>query len=192
MRFGVLYGDMSERDEGDAGAVLADGPTAAALAAVPGNDPVSASEVAAELDVPRSVARDALLTLSGNDDLEHRQVRGRAGIVDVWYRPQPNASASLDDRVDDALADLAVPGASELMQDWRRDAVRESFEYLRDAGRADASAVVDAVYPTHEAGYDSEDAWWGMVAPRLARLPGVEDGDDGDLWRFVADTRRRQ
>jgi len=172
---------MSERDEGDGGAVLADGPTAAALAAVPVNDPVSASEVAAELDVPRSVARDALLELSGNDDLEHRQVRGHVGTVDVWYRPRADAPSSLDDRVDDALADLAVPGASELMQDWRRDAVRE-------AGRADASTVADAVYPTHEAGYDSEEAWWGMVAPRLARLPGVGDGDDGDPWQFVADT----
>jgi predicted ArsR family transcriptional regulator len=177
---------MSERTEQDGGAVLADRPTAAALAAVPGNDPVSASEVAAELDVPRSVARDALLELSETGDLEHRQVRGRVGTVDVWYRPQENASASLDDRVSDALEELAVPGASELMQDWRRDAVRESFEYLRDAERADATAVVDAVYPTHEAGYDSEDAWWGMVAPRLARLPGVDD-DDGDRWRFVAD-----
>lgn len=187
MRLAVLYGRMSERDEGDGGAVLADRPTAAALAAVPGNDPVSASEVATELDVPRSVARDALLELSGNDDLEHRQVRGNVGTVDVWYRPREAASASLDDRVNDALADLAVPGASELMQDWRRDAVRESFEYLRDAGRADATAIVDAVYPTHEAGYDSEEAWWGMVAARLARLPGVDDGEDGDPWQFVAD-----
>lgn len=176
---------MSERDEGDGGAVLADRPTAAALAAVPGNDPVSAREVAAELDVPRSVARGALLELSGSDDLEHRQVRGHAGTVDVWYRPQ--GAASLDDRVDDALAELAVPGASELTRDWRRDAVRESVEYLRDAGRADATAVVDAVYPTHEAGYDSEEAWWGMVAPRLARLPGIDDGEDGNPWRFVAD-----
>lgn len=178
---------MSEHDERDAGGMVADRPTAAALAAVPANDPVSASEVAAELDVPRAVARDALLELSGDDALVHRQVRGRVGTVDVWYRPRETDETPLEERVDDALADIAVPGASELMQDWRRDAVREAFEYLRDAGRADASAVVDAVYPTHEAGFDSEEAWWGMVAPRLSRLPGVEAGGDGDPWRFVAD-----
>lgn len=178
---------MSERDEGDGDAVLADRPTAAALAAVPGNDPVSASEVAAELDVPRQVARDALLELAAADELEHRQVRGHVGTVDVWYRPQTDGPTSLQARVDDALADLSVPGASGLMQDWQRDAVREAFEFLRDAGRADAGAVVDAVHPTHEAGFDSEEAWWGMVAPRLARLPGIDEGEDGEPWRFVAD-----
>ncbi len=178
---------MSEHDEHGSGGVLVDPPTAAALAAVPSNDPVSTTEVADELDVPRATARDALLELTAADDLAHRQVRGRVGVVDVWYRPRETDEATLDDRVDDALAELAVPGASELMQDWRRDAVREAFEHLRDAERADASAVVDAVYPTHEAGYDSEEAWWGMVAPRLSRLPGVESGGDGDPWRFVAD-----
>ncbi|WP_323675533.1 hypothetical protein [Halorubellus sp. PRR65] len=178
---------MSEHDEQGAGGGMVDRPTAAALAAIPSNDPVSTAEVADELDATRATAREALLELEAEDELAHREVHGRVGVVDVWYRPLETDGATLDERVDDALAELAVPGASELMQDWRRDAVREAFEHLRDAERADASAVVDAVYSTHEAGFESEEAWWGMVAPRLSRLPGVESGDDGEPWRFVDD-----
>ncbi|NHN41395.1 hypothetical protein G9C85_07060 [Halorubellus sp. JP-L1] len=178
---------MSEHDGGGASGVLSRRPTAAALAAVPSNDPVSASEVAAELDVAQDVAQDALRALAADGTLAHRQVRCRSCAVDVWYRPREASTASLEERVDDAIAELAVPGASELMQDWRRNAVREAFEYLQDAAVAEASTNVDAIYPTHEAGFDTEDAWWGMVAPRLARLPGVTAGGDGDAWRYDAD-----
>jgi len=178
---------MSEHDDGARSRGLSRRPTAAALAAVPANDPVSASEVAAELDVARSVAQDTLRALAADEALAHCQVRGRVGAVDVWYRPRETSTASLAERVDDAIDEMAVPGASELMQDWRRDAVREAFAFLREADVADASTVVDAVYPTHEAGFDTEEAWWGMVAPRLARLPGVLAGGDGDPWRFDPD-----
>lgn len=178
---------MSERNDHAGGGRPSGPPTAAALSAVPSNDPVSASEVAEELGVAVDVAREALRALTAEDELAHRHVRGRAAAVDVWYRPRAGAERDLEARVDDAIDELAVPGASEMMRDWRRDAVREAFEYLQETDAADASSVVDAVYPTHAAGFDSEEAWWGMVAPRLERLPGVVAGGDGDPWRFAAD-----
>jgi DNA-binding transcriptional regulator YhcF (GntR family) len=176
---------MSEREHAG-GAVLSGAPTAAARSAVPANDPVSANEVAEELGVPVGTARDALRELVEDGELAHRQVKGRASALDVWYRPEPDATVDLAARVDEALAGMDVPGASEMMQSWRRDAVRAAFEHLREAGALEASSIVDAVYATHAAGYDSEEAWWGMVAPRLGQLPGVEQGEDGEPWRFSA------
>jgi len=178
---------MSERNDDAVGGRPSGPPTAAALSAVPSNDPVSASEVAAELGVAVDVAREALRALTAAGELAHRHVKGRAAAVDVWYRPRPEAARGLEARVDEAIDELDVPGASEMMRNWRRDAVRGALEYLREAGAAEASSVVDAVYPTHAAGFDSEEAWWGMVAPRLERLPGVVAGGDGDPWRFAAD-----
>lgn len=179
---------MSENDEHATGGLMAGPPTAAALSAVPSNDPVSASEVAEELGVSVATARDALRALVDDGDLAHRHVKGRAGAIDVWFRPRPDDALALEDRVQEAVETLAVPGASEMMQSWRRDAVREAFEHLQTAGSADPSEIVDAVYATHEAGYDSEAAWWAMVAPRLGRLPGVDAGSDGEPWRFTAES----
>lgn len=187
MRVAFVGDAMSERDDGASGAVLSGAPTAAALSAVPANDPVSASEVAEDLGVPVGAARDALRELTADDELAHRQVKGRTSALDVWYRPEPETTVDLEARVDEALAGMDVPGASEMMQSWRRDAVRASFEHLRDAGSMEASGFVDAVYATHEAGFDSAEAWWGMVAPRLGQLPGVVPGEDGEPWRFAPD-----
>jgi hypothetical protein len=182
-----VVASMSEREDHAGGAVVAGPPTAAALSAVPANDPVSASEVADDLGVPVGTARDALRDLAADGRLAHRHVKGRSGALDVWYRPASTEPADLEARVDDAIDEMDVPGASEMMQSWRRDAVRAAFEHLREHGATEAAAVVDAVFATHAAGYDSEEAWWGMVAPRLGRLPGVDAGGDGDPWRFDAD-----
>jgi hypothetical protein len=187
MRVECVGGGMSEREEAGGG-LLAGPPTAAALSAVPSNDPVSASEVAEELGVAVATAREALRALVAEGALAHRHVQGRASAVDVWYRPRTSEPRPLDERVADTIAGMDVPGASEMMQSWRRDAVREAFEYLQGEGRAPAAAIIDDVYPTHQAGYDDEQAWWAMVAPRLRGLPGVEPPvEDGADWRFTGD-----
>jgi hypothetical protein len=87
-----------------------------------------------------------------------------------------------DDRVEAAIADLSVPGASEMMRDWRRNAVRAAFDYLSDHGTGSSGEIRDAVYPSNGAGYDDPGAWWSFVGPRLADLPGVER--DGEEWAF--------
>jgi DNA-binding transcriptional regulator YhcF (GntR family) len=187
MRVECVGGGMSEREEAGGG-LLSGPPTAAALSAVPSNDPVSASEVADELGVAVATAREALRALVAEGALAHRHVQGRASAIDVWYRPRTSESPSLEDRVADAIEDMDVPGASEMMQSWRRDAVREAFEYLQVEERASTAAIIENVYPTHPAGYDEEQAWWAMVAPRLRGLPGVEPPvEDGADWRFTGD-----
>ncbi len=90
-----------------------------------------------------------------------------------------------DERIDAVLADLDVPGTSEMMREWRRDAVAAVVEHLREHGPADAAAIKHSVYPSHAAGYDDADRWWAMVEPRLDSLPGVEGSPDGN-WHLDA------
>lgn len=82
------------------------------------------------------------------------------------------------DPLDRRLARMDVEGASEMMRDWRRDAVRAAYEFLRESGPADPEAIQEAVYPAHQAGFDDPSNWWDCVRPRLLRLPGVAV-DDG-------------
>lgn len=91
-------------------------------------------------------------------------------------------ASPVDADLEAALADASVPGASEMMRSWRRDALRAAAEYVAEHGGARSTEVVEAVYPGHRAGYESRDAWWEFVADRLAGLPGI--ARDGDRWEY--------
>ncbi len=165
--------------------------------------PQTAESVAGEAGLDVETVRAPLAALVERDALCHKAVRGRddpeqrltseeldALTVDLWYLPEERLAGGtvnlvVDDSeaIEDALDDLTFPGASELMREWRRDAVRAAYEYLREQEPVDAGAFREDVYPAHRAGYAGDDAWWDCVESRLAELPGVER-DDG-TWRIV-------
>lgn len=131
------------------------------------------------------------------DTLEHLRERGvlasktvGAADVRIWYAPT-DADPEPDPEDDpaalaDVVAEMDVPGTSEMMRSWRRDAVREAAEFLAERRRATAGEIRESVFESHPAGYDDPYVWWETVRPRLADLPGVEPpGDDEDVWRSV-------
>ena len=176
----------------------------AALAAFVDAAPRTVDEVAAETDLDAADARAALEALVDRGALRHKRVSGtdvdersrpmddaREDLaVDLWYLPRDRLDGgdvvvTLDEGrpVEEALEAMEFPGASEMMRDWRRDAVRAAYEFLRERGPATSDELIDAVYPPHSAGYASDGAWWECVRPRLRELPGVEA--DGDRWDVV-------
>jgi hypothetical protein len=163
--------------------------------------PRTAAEVAAETDLDPEAARAALDTLVERGALDRKQVSGvdvgarerpmaderEELTVDLWYLAADRleggdvvVTLDADRPVEEALDEMEFPGASEMMRDWRRDAVHEAYEYLREQGPATRETLIDAVYPPHSAGYADADAWFDCVGPRLAELPGVER-DDGEF-----------
>ncbi|WP_121820854.1 hypothetical protein [Halostella salina] len=156
--------------------------------------PRTVAEVAVAAAAPRDAVADALETLVAEGTLRRREVtttdaEGTERRAVVWHLPaatlrERSAEGAVEagDAVGLAIARMAFPGASRMMRDWRRDAVRAVVEHLREDGPATAEGIVDAVYGPHSAGYDDPDAWWDCVRPRLRSVPGVVH-DDGE-WRF--------
>ncbi|NHN46277.1 hypothetical protein G9464_01505 [Halostella sp. JP-L12] len=188
------WGDDAEL-RGDGSAERGDDPETV-LAAFVDAAPRTAAEVADAVDAPADAVAEELAALEERGDLRRTEVpvegadaaEGDDETLSLWYLPaetlRERASEGLaeaDDDVDRALAEMAVPGASRMMRDWRRDAVRAVVEFLREEGPATAAEIRAAVYPPHSAGYDDPDVWWDCVRPRLLSVPGVhrEDG----VWR---------
>lgn len=181
--------------DSDAGGGAPSADEAAVLSAFDDAAPLSAEEVAAAVGLDAEATAAALDALVERGALRRKTVNGvdvgdrdrpmddarEELAVDLWYLPPErlvdgDVVVTIDDdrAIEDALAELEFPGASGLMRDWRRDAVRAAFEYLRERGPADREALGEDVYPAHSAGYADAEAWLDCVAPRLAELPGVE------------------
>lgn len=158
--------------------------------------PRTLPEVVGDTGLERERALDALDALVDDGELAAKDLASGAASLRVWYLPasahvERLASAAPEteraDAVEDAIATLDVPGVSEMMQDWRRDAIRGAWEYVAEHGAATDDAIVDAVYAAHSAGYDDPEAWWACVHPRLASLPGVTPPSEGedDVWTYA-------
>lgn len=181
--------------DSDAGSGAPTGDEAAVLAAFVDAAPMTAEEVAAEAGLDAEATAAALSALVERGALRRKAVGGvdvgersrpmddeREDLdVDLWYLPPDRLAdgdvvVTIDDdrEIESALDEMEFPGASELMRDWRRDAVRAAYEYVRERGPADREALAEEVYPPHSAGYADADAWADCVTPRLAELPGVE------------------
>jgi hypothetical protein len=158
--------------------------------------PLTLPEVVDESGLERENAELALDALVEDGELAEKTLRSGAASLRVWYLPasahvERLASGTPDpertDAVEETIATLDVPGVSEMMQDWRRDAIRSAWEYIAEHGAATDAAVIDAVYPGHSAGYDDREQWWECVRPRLSSLPGVTQPSEGsdDVWTYV-------
>lgn len=157
------------------------------LAVVADGEPRTATEIAAAVDGSAVALSDTLEHLREREALASKTVGDEA--VRIWYPPAGTDPDVPDDDPADleaAVAELDVPGTSEMMRQWRRDAVREAAEYLREQRHATAAEIRDGVFESHSAGYDDPYVWWETVRPRLAELPGVEaPAEDDDAWRYV-------
>lgn len=150
--------------------------------------PRTTAEVATAVGAAPDAVADALAALEAAGDLRRKDV-GDADPTTFWYLPvetvrerETEGLAEADDEIGRALARMSFPGASRMMRDWRRDAVRAVVEHLRTSGPETVGEITDAVYPPHSAGYDDPEAWWECVRPRLLSVSGIghEDGE----WEF--------
>lgn len=164
-----------------------------ALSVFSGVEPYTTREVAEAMNVTEHTARTALETLFARGEVGRKEVRGEPATLTVWYRartgigeePAEVESVDVDARVDELLAEVDVPGTSEMMRDWRIDAIRAAFDHLRDVEAVSVDEFLEVVFPAHQAGFDDPDPWWEMVRPRLRRLPGVVNPAWGeDTWRY--------
>ncbi|MFD1646963.1 hypothetical protein [Haloarchaeobius litoreus] len=168
-------------------------PRAVVLATFDSLAPRTAEGVAGELDVARDHAAATLSALVDAGELESAAlVDGDDALTAYYLSPDVHPGGSIDPEtarraaVQRTIAELDVPGVSEMMQDWRRDALERAWEFLAEEGTVSDRAFKREVYPGHKAGYDTAEAWWAFLRPRLARLPGVEGpSDDGSTWEYV-------
>jgi len=158
------------------------------LAVVADGEPRTATEIAEAVEGGAVALADTLEHLRERGALASKTV-GDADVR-IWYPPAGSESAPPTDddpeEIDEIVAELDVPGTSEMMRQWRRDAIREAVEFLREHRRATAAEIRDDVFEAHPAGYDDAYVWWETVRPRLAELPGVETPtEEDDAWRYV-------
>lgn len=97
-----------------------------------------------------------------DDDADGRRVLSRTHPV---YGDVKHALESLD------------------LTDAEREAAGAAFAYLYRRKEATGSDVREAVFPAHDAGFDSPERWWDVVREAFEALPGVER-TNGETWRF--------
>lgn len=119
----------------------------------------------------------------GGETTSAFELRGSLGSVGTDPAGgDPGVATTTRPDVDRAIADVDVPGASEMMRSWRRDALRAAALYVAEQGTVRSTRVIDAIYPGNPAGYERREDWWAFVAERLEGLPGV--ARNGDVWEF--------
>ena len=157
-------------------------------------EPVTTARAAATVGVTEHTVREKLA------DLERRGLVGRKRLgesetpLTVWY-PRRGVDADAiaagidpETTLEARLDAMDFPGTSGMMREWRRDAVRAAYDYLRAEGTVRTPEFRTTVYPAHAAGYDDPALWWDLVGPRLRQLPGVVAADwDGETWRYDPD-----
>ncbi|WP_435334430.1 hypothetical protein [Haloarchaeobius sp. TZWWS8] len=165
---------------------------AVVLATFDDGAPRTAAEVARETDLPPDTAVEVLEELVADGDLSVKELRAEEVTLDAYFAGTDDGGSgaeptvSHEEAVDEIVAEMEVPGVSEMMVDWRRDAIRAAWEHLSDADVVTADGFKTEVYPKYRAGYDDPEAWWEFVRPRLPHLPGVSGpGEDGSTWTYV-------
>lgn len=167
-------------------------PRAVVLATFDSLAPRTAETVAEELSTARERVVPVLADLVEAGELASAELEDGDDALTAYYlSPDTHPAGTLDPEterraaVQRTIAELDVPGVSEMMQDWRRDALERAWEFLAEEGVASDREFKQSVFPGHRAGYDTAEAWWAFVRPRLARLPGVDGpGEEGSTWEY--------
>lgn len=183
---------MSEHEERTWGQYAETVPEERALSVFSGAEPYTTRAVAEAMNVTEHTARTALEALHQRGEVGRKEVRSDPATLTVWYRARTgigeepeDVDVDVDARVNELLAEVDVPGTSEMMRDWRVDAIRAAFDHLRSEEAASVDELFEVVFPAHQAGFDDPENWWEMVRPRLRRLPGVVNPAWGDdVWRY--------
>ncbi|WP_256393962.1 FaeA/PapI family transcriptional regulator [Natronoarchaeum rubrum] len=181
---------MSDNDDRSWGQFVEEVPDEELLTEFDGAEPRTAAEIADAIATTEYEARSKLDALCRAGELRRKQVRDEPPLT-VWFRPRATFAGAesddrpIDERVDELLKDMEMPGISQMMCDWRRDAVRAAFDRLREEEELEEAEFKRDVYPSHAAGYDDPDSWWETVSDRLGDLPGVVDPRwGGETWRY--------
>lgn len=182
---------MSNHDDRSWGQFVEEIPHENVVERFEGAEPKTAAELADSLSCTEYEARSKLDALCRAGQLDRKQVREEPALT-VWYQPRAafvgegdGSEQPVDERVSALLDDMAVPGISGMMRNWRRNAIRAAFEHLREVREIEEAELVEQVYPAHSAGYDEAEQWWAMVSERLGDLPGVvEPRWGGEIWRY--------
>lgn len=184
---------MSENEERTWGQYADALPEDHALSVFSGAEPYTTREVAAAMNVTEHTAGAALEALYERGEVGKKEARGDPATLTVWYRvrtgigeePGGEDALDVDARVEELLSEVEVPGTSEMMRDWRIDAIRAAFDHLREHEAVSVDELQAEIFPAHQAGFDDPDAWWELVRPRLRRLPGIVNPAWGDdTWRY--------
>ena len=182
---------MSNHDDRSWGQFVEEIPDDTVVERFEGAEPKTATEIADILSCTEYEARSKLDALCRTGQLDRKKVREEPPLT-VWYQPRATfvgedngTGRPVDEHVSALLDDMDVPGISGMMRDWRRDAIRATFDRLRDTREIKEAELIEQVYPAHSAGYDEAEQWWAMVSERLGDLPGVvEPRWGGKTWRY--------
>ena len=153
------------------------------------DDPVlTTSELADALPIGQRAVYNRLQSLAEENQIEKKKV-GARGIIwwpsDLEYTYQSAGQQTLT--VDDPklLADLDEDDENYMT---KREAVLESFEYLRQHGEVSRVEFYDEVYPSYPAGYGNRRAWWEkVIRPNLTNASAVVDASRGGSWQYKKD-----
>lgn len=102
--------------------------------------------------------------------------------------PKPDVTF---DVVVDSVANDVLPG-SDAKLDARIEAFEAVVEYLREHGSIKKATFKDAVFPEHDAEYETaRSAWKNAIYPGLRTLADrtdvVENADESGVWRWKGD-----
>ncbi|MFB6224673.1 MAG: helix-turn-helix domain-containing protein [Haloarcula sp.] len=151
--------------------------------------PLTANDVMDALGCSRRTAHNKLDTLVERGILETRKVGARSR---VWWIPFPQlsgrdepAKTQRDPTVEVGITDATLPGSGEVLEQ-RRDALRATYDYIRENPDTDTSELITEVFPEHPAGYKTADEWWDVIGPALEELPKVDVSADREhVWHYV-------
>lgn len=165
-----------------------------ALETFSGAEPLTTAEIAEEMNTTEHTARGKLEALASKGALESKILRQQTAPLTVWYLPREahahdaHTDSEIENpqaRADELIDSFDVPGASDMMQSWRRDAIQAAYDYLREHEKVRSGEFSENVYPSHSASYDGFEAWWTMVRGRLRQLPGVVGPTwGGETWCY--------
>jgi len=192
----------------------------AAFGAVDGPPVVTTADVADETGLSRDSARRKLERLRERDEVARRRSAGRVLYWPAeWERRSSAAesgsesamapeSSESDSRSDEDTngeqsAVTADEGLRKSVREYLevndlppktahgRAAVLDVFQYLREHGPAETSAVQEAVYPEYSDEWSTSRTMWNALDRHLDLVPGVEKAGYGK-WGYTGDDAVRE
>ena len=151
--------------------------------------PLTAGDVATELDCSRRTAHTKLNALVERGALSSRKVDARSKVfwIPVGRARFTDRRESTTDALSLAVERADLPGSGPTL-DRRREALSAAHDYLRDHPKAATADFLRGVYPDYRAGFRSEEVWWNAIQPALKRLPGVDPPKQrGHIWHYSGD-----
>jgi DNA-binding Lrp family transcriptional regulator len=183
--------DTVERDRNEHGQFADRIPPEAAMSVFEARDdrarPLTAGDIADELDCSRRTAHNKLGELTDRGLLRTRKVGARSR---VWWTPiEGSTSTATETRHRSAAADAAydveLPGSDDILEQ-RREALLAAYDYLSDHPEAKKADFLRDVYPDYSAEFESAEGWWNAIQPALREMPGVDPPKErGHIWHYL-------